>query len=208
MDKDKRLDPFRQQAEEFICRVLPNSISPSSTTPYTPGGLMHRADNANLQYAASASFLLVTYAKYMSVSNRASFSCQNQNGGQNQISARTLRALAKKQVDYVLGENPLGMSYMVGYGGERSPRRIHHRASSMPSVAARPRRIGCQEGFESYFKAGGDNPNVLVGAVVGGPDQNGAFPDDRADYARSEPTTYTNGPLVGCLAYFAGSYKN
>uniref|UniRef100_A0A453C1X5 Endoglucanase n=1 Tax=Aegilops tauschii subsp. strangulata TaxID=200361 RepID=A0A453C1X5_AEGTS len=200
LDGDKRLEPFTRQAEEFICRVLPKSSSPTSTTPYTPGGLMHRSGNANLQYVASASFLLTTYAKYMAVSNRA-FSCQNL-----PVTYKALRALAKRQVDYVLGDNPLGMSYMVGYGA-RSPQRIHHRASSMPSVAAHPAHIGCQEGFQGYLYAGGPNPNVHTGAVVGGPDQNDVFPDDRADYARSEPTTYTNAPLVGCLAYFAGSYK-
>ncbi|KAF7001911.1 hypothetical protein CFC21_017472 [Triticum aestivum] len=200
LDRDKRLEPFTRQAEEFICRVLPKSSSPSSTTPYTPGGLMHRSGNANLQYVASASFLLTTYAKYMAVSNRA-FSCQNL-----PVTHKALRALAKRQVDYVLGDNPLGMSYMVGYGAS-SPHRIHHRASSMPSVDVHPAHIGCQEGFQSYLYAGGPNPNVHTGAVVGGPDQNDAFPDDRTDYARSEPTTYTNAPLVGCLAYFAGSYK-
>ena len=201
MNGDKRLDQFTRQAEDFICRVLPKSISPSSTTPYTAGGLMHRSDNVNLQYVASASFLLTTYAKYMAVSKRV-FACQSL-----PVTYKTLRAVAKRQVDYVLGANPLGMSYMVGYGA-RWPRRIHHRASSMPSVAAHPAHIGCQEGFNSYLYAAGDNPNVLTGAVVGGPDKNDAFPDDRADYARSEPTTYTSAPLVGCLAYFAGSYKN
>jgi endoglucanase len=198
---DNRLDAFTRQAEDFICRVLPKSTSPASTTPYTPGGLMHRSDKANLQYVASASFLLTTYAKYMAASKRT-LSCQNV-----PVTYKALRKLAKRQVDYVLGDNRLGMSYMVGYGA-RWPRRIHHRASSMPSVAEHPARIGCQEGFDGYLYAAGDNPNVLTGAVVGGPDQNDEFTDDRANYARSEPTTYTSAPLVGCLAYFAGSYKN
>ncbi|TVT98553.1 hypothetical protein EJB05_56128, partial [Eragrostis curvula] len=195
---DKRFEPFRQQAEDFICRILPDS--PSSTTQYTPGGLMHKSGYANLQYVASASFLLTTYAKYMAVSNRT-FSCQSL-----PVTVKSLRALAKKQVDYILGDNPLGMSYMVNYGA-RWPQRIHHRASSMPSVASHPAHIGCQEGFQSYYYAGGANPNVHTGAVVGGPDEHDAFPDDRTDYSRSEPTTYTNAPLVGCLAYLAGKYK-
>ena len=110
-------------------------------------------------------------------------------------------------MDYILGANPQGMSYMVGYGA-RFPQRIHHRGASMPSVAAHPAHIGCQEGFSGYFYVGGANPNVLVGAVVGGPDQHDAFPDERGDYDRSEPTTYTNAALVGCLAYFAGSYRS
>ena len=108
------------------------------------------------------------------------------------------------QVDYILGVNPKGMSYMVNFGA-RWPQRIHHRASSLPSVAAHPAHIGCQEGFQSYFYSSGANPNVHTGAVVGGPDEHDEFPDDRAD---SWPTTYTNAPLVGCLAYLAGTYRS
>ncbi|CAN6241645.1 unnamed protein product [Urochloa humidicola] len=196
---DNTLEPFRQQAEDFFCRILPGS--PSSTTQYTPGGLMHKSGDANMQYVASASFLLATYAKYMTVSKHT-FSCQGL-----PVTPKSLRALAKKQVDYILGANPQGMSYMVGFG-DRWPQRIHHRASSMPSVASHPAHIGCQEGFQSYFYSAAPNPNVHTGAVVGGPDENDAFPDDRGDYARSEPTTYTNAPLVGCLAYLAGAYKS
>ncbi|PUZ47282.1 hypothetical protein GQ55_7G152500 [Panicum hallii var. hallii] len=196
---DKTLEPFRQQAEDFFCRILP--VSPSSTTRYTAGGLMHKSGYANLQYVASASFLLATYAKYMAVSKRT-FSCESL-----AVTPRSLRALAKKQVDYILGVNPQGISYMVNFGA-RWPQRIHHRASSLPPVASHPAHIGCQEGFQSYFYSGAANPNVHTGAVVGGPDENDAFPDDRSDYARSEPTTYTNAPLVGCLAYLAGAYKS
>ncbi|CAL5031891.1 unnamed protein product [Urochloa decumbens] len=199
VDGDSTLEPFRQQAEDYFCRILPGS--PSSTTQYTPGGLMHKSGDANLQYVASASFLLATYAKYMAVSKHT-FSCQGL-----AVTPKSLRALAKKQVDYILGANPQGMSYMVGFGA-RWPQRIHHRASSMPSVASHPAHIGCQEGFQNYFYSAAANPNVHTGAVVGGPDENDAFPDDRGDYARSEPTTYTNAPLVGCLAYLAGAYKS
>lgn len=104
------------------------------------------------------------------------------------------------QVDYILGDNPLSMSYMVGYG-KRFPQRIHHRASSLPSVAEKPEHIYCKEGTP-YFLSGNPNRNELTGAVVGGPDTDDSFADDRADATRSEPTTYINAPLVGLLAYF------
>lgn len=108
------------------------------------------------------------------------------------------------QVDYLLGENPLKMSFMVGYGA-RYPQRIHHRGSSLPSVAAHPAKIQCSWGF-SVMNSQSPNPNILIGAVVGGPDQNDRFPDQRSDYEQSEPATYINAPLVGALTYLAHSF--
>lgn len=35
MANDKSYEPFRQQAQDFMCKILPNS--PSSTTQYTKG---------------------------------------------------------------------------------------------------------------------------------------------------------------------------
>nr|XP_019708344.2 LOW QUALITY PROTEIN: endoglucanase 3-like [Elaeis guineensis] len=196
VDGDKSFEPFRLQAEDFMCRILPNS--PSSTTRYTPGGLIFKQSSANLQYVTSISFLLNTYAKYM-ISSNHTFKCGNILVGPN-----TLRALAKRQVDYILGDNPLKMSYMVGFG-TRFPQRMHHRGSSLPSLATHPSAIGCQAGFQ-YFSSSNPNPNILTGAVVGGPDQNDAFPDDRTDSSRSEPATYINAPLVGSLAFLVGSH--
>lgn len=104
------------------------------------------------------------------------------------------------QVDYILGSNPLNMSYMVGYG-KKFPQRIHHRGSSLPSVGQHPQQIGCKEG-SVYFGSSNPNPNELTGAVVGGPDIKDAYTDSRVDFVHSEPTTYINAPFVGVLAYF------
>ena len=104
-------------------------------------------------------------------------------------------------MDYILGDNPLGMSYMVGYGG-RYPQRIHHRGSSLPSVSAHPAHIACKAGSR-YFLSPNPNPNLLVGAVVGGPNSSDYFPDSRPYFQESEPTTYINAPLVGLLAFFS-----
>lgn len=104
------------------------------------------------------------------------------------------------QVDYILGTNPLNMSYMVGYGS-KFPQRIHHRASSLPSVDQHPGYVGCKGG-SPYFQSQYSNPNLLIGAVVGGPDITDSYEDSRTDFVQSEPTTYINAPLVGVLAYF------
>lgn len=102
-------------------------------------------------------------------------------------------------MDYILGVNPLGMSFMVGFG-TNYPQRIHHRGASIPSMRDHPQKIFCENGMD-YFHTQNPNPNKLIGAVVGGPDQNDGYPDGRDDYSHSEPATYTNAALVGSLAY-------
>ncbi|PIA55140.1 hypothetical protein AQUCO_00800102v1 [Aquilegia coerulea] len=197
LNKDNSYDQYKQQAEEFMCRILPNS--PSSSTQYTKGGLMYKLSQSNLQYVTSITFLLSTYAKYM-MSTSHTFMC-----GNTLVTPTTLRKLSKSQVDYILGENPMKMSYMVGYGPD-FPKRIHHRGSSLPSLAKHPQNIRCDGGFQPFFYSPNPNPNILIGAIVGGPDQNDFYRDDRTDYSHSEPATYINAALVGPLAYLAGSY--
>ncbi|KAF8724388.1 hypothetical protein HU200_021422 [Digitaria exilis] len=192
------LHEYKSHADAFVCSMVPGT--PTDSTQFTPGGLLFKLSDSNMQYVTSSAFLLLTYAKYLAFS-RQTVSC---GGGGHVVTAQRLRAVARRQVDYLLGSNPMGMSYMVGYGA-RYPRRIHHRASSLPSVAAHPGRIGCSQGFTALY-AGGANPNVLVGAVVGGPDVQDKFPDQRNDHEHSEPATYINAPLVGALAYLAHSY--
>lgn len=106
------------------------------------------------------------------------------------------------QVDYILGSNPSGLSYMVGYG-LKFPQRIHHRGSSLPSMSTFHGHIGCHDG-NSYLATKMPNQNVLVGAVVGGPNNNDQFLDSRLNISQSEPATYLNAPLVGALAFFKG----
>ncbi|NP_001151458.1 endoglucanase 1 precursor [Zea mays] len=190
------LHEYKGHADGFICSMVPGTAT--DQTQYTRGGLLFRLSDSNMQYVTSSSFLLLTYAKYLA------FAKQTVRCGGVAVTPQRLRAIARRQVDYLLGSNPMGMSYMVGYGA-KYPRRIHHRASSLPSVAAHPARIGCSQGFTALY-AGGANPNLLVGAVVGGPDMQDRFPDERNDHEHSEPATYINAPLVGALAYLAHSY--
>ncbi|KVI06694.1 Glycoside hydrolase, family 9 [Cynara cardunculus var. scolymus] len=168
---DKSYEPFKQQAQDFMCRILPNS--PYSTTQYTKGGLMFKLSASNLQYVSSITFLLTTYAKYMK-SAKTTFNCGN-----------------------------ILMSYMVGYGANY-PRRIHHRGSSLPSVSTHPQSFGCEGGFQPFYYTSNPNPNILTGAIVGGPNENDFYPDERTDYSHAEPATYINAAIVGPLAYLSG----
>ncbi|KAL5155732.1 Endoglucanase 17 [Glycine soja] len=183
--KVQTLHDYKGHADNFICSVIPGS----SSSQFSPATC-----NTSLPPPSYS----LAYAKYLTKAHVVV------NCGGSIVTPKRLRAIAKKQVDYLLGDNPLKMSYMVGYG-PRYPQRIHNRGSSLPSVSVHPGKIQCSAGF-SVMKSQSPNPNILVGAVVGGPDLHDGFPDERSDYEQSEPATYINAPLVGALAYLAHSF--
>ncbi|KAJ4963701.1 hypothetical protein NE237_023640 [Protea cynaroides] len=187
------LASYKTWADSLMCTLIPESSS--AHIEYTPGGLIYKTRSSNMQDVTCITLLQLVYANYLSSSS------QNVNCSGLIVGPSSLRQLAKRQVDYILGDNPMGMSYMVGYGS-KYPQRIHHRGSSSPSIKDHPQFIACKDGTV-YFNSSNPNPNVLVGAVVGGPGEDDVYTDDRADAAKSEPTTYINAPFVGVLAYFA-----
>ncbi|KAH9296261.1 hypothetical protein KI387_039849 [Taxus chinensis] len=189
------LQSYKSHADSFICSLLPETAA--THVDYTPGGLIYKIGGSNMQHVSSISFLLLVYANYLTASSQ-SLPC-----GSISATPERLRAIVRRQMEYILGNNPLNLSYMVGYG-ERFPQRIHHRASSLPSIADHPEMIACKEGSK-WYNTSNPNSNILVGAVVGGPDSNDQFADDRADFRQSEPTTYINAPLVGLLAFFTSN---
>lgn len=98
------------------------------------------------------------------------------------------------QVNYVLGENPMKMSYLVGYG-DKYPQYVHHRGASIPADAT----TGCSDGFK-WLKSKDPNPNVATGALVGGPFKNESFVDSRNNSMQVEPSTYNGAVIVGLLS--------
>ncbi|CAN1265276.1 Endoglucanase 8 [Linum perenne] len=189
-------DAFASNADNLVCSILPES--PYKTYTYTPGGLLYsKGSPSNLQNPTALCFLLSVYSGFLKTQNRV-VKC----GDQVQINPTRIQTFVKTQVDYILGSNPKGMSYMVGYGS-KYPTRIHHRGSILPSIDNHPQRIKCSEGY-SYFKSVTTNPNVLTGAVPGGPDMNDDFEDSQTVVTQSEPATYINAPFVGVLAFVKG----
>lgn len=194
LGKVASLQTYRGYADDFICSLIPETSD--EHVPFTPGGLIYKPGGSNMQHVTAISFLLLAYANYLGHSSEV-VQC-----GSIQVTPSRLRTAAKRQVDYILGDNPLKLSYMVGYG-PRFPQYIHHRGSSLPSVTEHPNHITCKGGSQFFFSKN-PNPNLLVGAVVGGPDSQDQYPDNRPNFRQSEPTTYINAPLVGALAFFSG----
>ncbi|GKE37451.1 endoglucanase 18-like protein [Tanacetum coccineum] len=106
-----------------------------------------------------------------------------------------------KESNELMRNNPMKMSYMVGYGN-KYPTQLHHRGASIDSVYNHPAKVGCSAGYPSYFSSSKPNPNIHVGAIIGGPNSNDGFSDIRSDHSHFEPTTYKNAAFVGSVAAF------
>ncbi|PKU76103.1 endoglucanase 12-like [Dendrobium catenatum] len=168
---------------------------------YSKGGLiqLNRRNLQPLPYAVNAAFLATLYADYMNDSNIPGWYC-----GASYISALTLRKFAASQVKYILGANPMNMSYVVGYG-QNFPSHVHHRGASIPS---NQRHVSCTEGWK-WRDARTPNPHIITGAMVGGPNQMDQFVDKRQNYNFTEPTIAGNAGLVAALvALTSGSGRN
>ncbi|KAG9144718.1 hypothetical protein Leryth_027295 [Lithospermum erythrorhizon] len=191
---NQELSKFKGDADSFVCSLMPGSSSQQIKT--TPGGLIYVRDySSNLQYSTSGAMLLFFYSKILQATPNA----QGLQCGSSNFSPSKIKDFATSQVDYILGKNPMKMSYMVGYGST-FPKQVHHRGASIPSIKTHPTKVGCDEGMSTFFKYDNPNPNVHVGAVVGGPDRNDQFTDSRSNYAQTEPTTYINAGFLGCVA--------
>ncbi|KAF8090083.1 hypothetical protein N665_0487s0003 [Sinapis alba] len=191
----KGLDLYKQQADSFICSNLPGS--PYHQVFNTPGGMIHLRDGANTQYVTATAFLFSAYADLLQKHNKKIF-C-----GSTQFDSTHLMAFAKKQIDYILGHNPKGRSYMVGFG-PNPPKQAHHRGASVPlSEANAP--LSCPLSFVKWFNKNQPNANELTGAIVGGPDRQDNFQDFRWTSVYTEPCTYINSIAVGMLAKLAAT---
>ena len=94
---------------------------------------------------------------------------------------------------------------MVGYG-HNYPQQVHHKASSIVSIKVNPSFVTCRGGYATWFSRKASNPNLLVGAAVGGPDAYDNFADWRDNYQQTESATYNNAPLFGLLARLSGGH--
>ncbi|KAL1307838.1 hypothetical protein HN51_049738 [Arachis hypogaea] len=186
------LEQYRSKAEYYICSCL-NKNNNDSNVQRTPGGLLYVRQWNNMQYVSTASFLLSVYSDFLKSTN------QNLNCHGGTVDHEEILSFAKSQIDYILGSNPMNMSYLVGYG-PRYPKRVHHRGASIVSYKENKGFIGCTQGYDNWYNSQEPNPNVLVGALVGGPDWQDNFEDQRNNFMQTEACTYNTAPLVGVFA--------
>ena len=141
---------------------------------YTPKGLAMMPPNATLQYTANAAMLALMFGK----------------GHEAQLG---YNCWSLSQLGYMLGSK--GQSYIVGYG-DSSPQRVPHRAASCIAASDAP---VCDW---SAYQNQGPNPNVLYGALVGGPDVQDNYQDSRNWYNHMNKVSLLNN--AGFTAAIAG----
>lgn len=155
-------DPyFKDQVEGWLDKWM----SGNDNVKYTNGGFAHRARWGSVPVTSSAAYLAQLYSDTVQQDSR-------------------YESFANDQVDYILGDNPANLSYMVGFG-DNYPERTHHRGSS-PNLGGQPTAV--QE-------------HILYGAVVGGPDSPDDFAhnDRRDDWVTNEVGISYNAPLASAL---------
>ncbi|XP_051133619.1 endoglucanase 11-like [Andrographis paniculata] len=198
-EEKKILQQYRSKAEHYICACL--NKNNGANVKRTPGGLLYTRRWNNMQYVSSALLLLGVYSDHLRSTNRA-LSCDI-----GLVVSEEILEFIKSQVDYILGDNPMRMSYLVGYG-PLYPTRVHHRGASMPSYKDYKEFLGCMQGYHTWFVRHAPNLHVLAGALVGGPDEKDEFRDSRRNFAQTEACTYNTAPLVGVFAKLHSLEKN
>ncbi|KAJ0812028.1 putative cellulase [Helianthus annuus] len=185
------LKQYQAKADYFACAC--HQKNAGYNAPLTPGGLLYLHEWNNMQYAASAAFLLAVYSDYLSAVKTV-LKCPDAS-----VQPQELLVFAKSQADYILGKNPKSMSYMVGYG-QNYPIHVHHRGASIASISVLHSVVGCVQGFDAWYRRPEANPNIVYGGLVGGPDKYDNFEDDRSSYEQTEPTLSGTAPLVGLFS--------
>ncbi len=132
----------------------------------TPAGYWWLSTCGSARYNTAAQLVALVYDKY------------NNNGKPGKYSE-----WAKGQMEYIMGNNPLNRSYIVGYN-ENSVKYPHHRACSGLTK--------CEDPDEHRY--------VLYGALAGGPDVEDKHNDITKDWIYNEVTIDYNAAFVGACA--------
>lgn len=137
---------------------------------YSPGGQAHLDTWGSLRYAANTAFVALVHSENVTDPTRRA----------------RYHDFGVRQIDYTLGANPRGASYMVGFG-QNPPRNPHHRTA--------------HGSWTDNIQQPEQTRHVLYGALVGGPGQaNDSYVDSRQDYVANEVALDYNAAYTGALA--------
>jgi endoglucanase len=152
----------------------------------TPGGEAVVDVWGTARYAANAAFLALEFSKWLT------------SKGLDPTRAQTYHDFGVRQINYILGDNPNHLSYLVGFtnGGRNTawPRNPHSRAA--------------HGSWSNNIQEPPNNRHQAIGELVGGPNSAGsdAFSDDRGNYQQNEGALDYNSLFSGALALLTDQY--
>ncbi|CAH1784665.1 unnamed protein product [Owenia fusiformis] len=144
----------------------------------TPCGLAWLREWGPNRYAANAALITLFASKYADTTSDATKYLE----------------FAEGQIHYMLGYGS-PMSFVVGFNHSEAPDypdRPHHRGSSCIWLGG--------QSYTCESDPNKANPNILVGALVGGPDQNDNYKNDRNDYIQNEVACDYNAGFQSAVA--------
>ena len=144
--------------------------------PTSPQGMAVLDSWGALRYAANTAFVALIYSDRTTDTTRKA----------------RYHDFAKRQIDYALGDNAAGRSYMIGYGS-LYPQNPHHRTA--------------HGSWWDSMTVPEKTRHVLYGAVVGGPSSpNDSYTDNRNDYVMNEVATDYNAGFTSALVRLYKEY--
>lgn len=147
----------------------------------SPAGLKVRGEyggSFSLKWVHGQTFLAVLYAQATTDADLAA----------------QYRSYAQSQVDYTLGDNAQGKSFVIGFGDKGWFNTPHHRGAH-----------GVWKNFEHLMEGKpeynvSNARHVLYGALMGGPDRNDSFEPDIGNHGKNEVALDFNAAWQGTLA--------
>lgn len=164
---------YQTSSEIWLDNIISGQMQQTFTTP---GGLFWfkgDSDDSSLNPSLNAAFLMSVYHGMASSTSKG-------NGYLD---------WTQSQVNYTLGSNPMNAVYPVGM----HPNSPQNPQSSLASGGTNANEIDTSPPMEAH---------VLYGGLVGGPDQNDNYYDQRSDWQQTEVALDCQSPLLSLSAFY------
>jgi endoglucanase len=174
------IDDAERNLDWFTSNVNGNHVNTS------PGGEAVVDVWGTARYAANAAFLALEMSNYL------------KSQGIDTAKAQVYHDFAVRQINYILGDNPLHISYEVGFtnGGKNTawPKNVHSR--------------GAHGSWTNNINDPVNNRHTAIGELVGGPNQAGsdAYTDDRNNFQQNEGALDYNALFSGALSELTNEF--
>jgi hypothetical protein len=166
---------YNTDAERYLNYWLPTG---GGASKYTPGGHIQIDVWGSFRYASNLALTAFIYADHITDTAKKT----------------AYRNMAEQQINYILGQNPRGCSYEMGFG-TCPPVNPHHRTAS-----------GSWIGYLSSPPVPANARHIMYGALSGSVTATDGFTDDMGAYQSTEPAVDYNAGFVGALAKMYSLY--